>query len=185
MAEIAACPNCQRQLQVPENFFGQTVQCPDCAHQFVVQAPAGAVQTEPPPISSASEIARPPRRLDDDSDYPRRRQKYDDDDNDDDDDVDTRRFVHRYSSPHRGGLIMTLGLVSLIGGWMLCLPVVVGPFAWVMANNDLREIRAGRMDPSGEGMTRTGQVCGILATLVLVLGLLAIGFFCVVGMIKR
>ena len=34
MAEIIHCPKCHRPLQVPENYFGQTVQCPECRHMF-------------------------------------------------------------------------------------------------------------------------------------------------------
>jgi hypothetical protein len=39
-----------------------------------------------------------------------------------------------------------------------------------MGSWDLREIREGRMDPEGEGMTRAGQVCGIVATILMLLG---------------
>jgi hypothetical protein len=29
MAEIATCPQCACKLQVPEDYFGQIVQCPE------------------------------------------------------------------------------------------------------------------------------------------------------------
>ena len=44
-----------------------------------------------------------------------------------------------------------------------------------MATYDLREMREGRMDPTGEGMTRAGQICGIIGTVVLVLVVLYFG----------
>ncbi|MBN2182674.1 MAG: hypothetical protein JW715_12250, partial [Sedimentisphaerales bacterium] len=47
--------------------------------------------------------------------------------------------------PHRGTLILILGILGLV----CC--VICGIIAWVMGNTDLREIDAGRMDPSGRG----------------------------------
>ena len=37
MPAITACPNCQRQLKVPENLLGKTVRCPSCKQTFVAQ----------------------------------------------------------------------------------------------------------------------------------------------------
>jgi hypothetical protein len=69
--------------------------------------------------------------------------------------------------PHRGGLILALAIVS----WLFsCFFLGIG--AWVMANDDLREMAAGRMDPSGEGVTKAGkiiamiQIAGIVALIV-------------------
>jgi hypothetical protein len=75
---------------------------------------------------------------------------------------------------------MALGLVALVGGMSFCAPALIGPVAWALGSWDLREIRAGRMDPEGEGMTRAGQVCGIVASLILLLGTL---FFCFLFMV--
>ena len=47
--------------------------------------------------------------------------------------------------PHRGTLILVLGIVSIF----VC-GIILGPIAWVMGNNDLREMSAGTMDPSGK-----------------------------------
>ena len=63
----------------------------------------------------------------------------------------------RALAPHRGGLILAFGIIGLL----VCLPF--GIAAWVMGNNDLREIGAGRMDPAGEGLTRSGKIIGIIA----------------------
>ena len=65
---------------------------------------------------------------------------------------------------------MAMGLVALVGGLSFCLPAVVGPVAWALGTWDLREIREGRMDPEGESMTRAGLVCGIVATVLMILG---------------
>jgi hypothetical protein len=127
----------------------------------------------PPPPSAA----KPRRYHDDEDDRQRRRRDRDDLDEDDFDDFpDSRRFRQRYL-PHRGGLIMALGLVALVGGLSICVPLFIGPIAWAMGTWDLREIREGRMDPEGTSMTQTGQVCGIVATVLLIL---SVPFLCFV-----
>jgi hypothetical protein len=74
--------------------------------------------------------------------------------------------------PHRGELVLTLGILSLV-----CCPIglVLGIIAWVMATDDLIRMRRGQMDPRGQGQTRAGQICGIIAVAATVLGLLAHG----------
>ena len=66
--------------------------------------------------------------------------------------------------PHRGVLILVLGILSLT----VC--QLTGPFAWIMGNTDMRKIRAGQMDPSGEGMTQGGRICGIIGSIFIILG---------------
>ncbi len=63
--------------------------------------------------------------------------------------------------PHRGGVILTLGIL----GWALCF--VFGPFAWAMGQSDMREMRAGRMDPAGMSLTQAGMVLGIIQSILL------------------
>lgn len=77
--------------------------------------------------------------------------------------------------PHRGTLILVLGILSLT----VCGPL--GIFAWVMGSNDLKEMDAGVMDPTGRGTTNGGKICGMIATLFLIL-LAAIGGLFVLGM---
>ena len=59
--------------------------------------------------------------------------------------------------PHRGVMILVFGIIGL-----LCC-IVFGIVAWVMGNGDLREMDAGRMDPSGRGLTQAGKICGIVS----------------------
>lgn len=54
MAEIVACPNCQRQLQIPESYAGKQVQCPDCKHIFETGSSAGMQSTPPAPKPSSA-----------------------------------------------------------------------------------------------------------------------------------
>ena len=69
--------------------------------------------------------------------------------------------------PHRGGMLLAFGILGL-----LCC-IVFGILAWVMGSNDLKEMEAGRMDPSGEGMTKAGKILGIIGCALAVLGILA------------
>lgn len=58
---------------------------------------------------------------------------------------------------HRGGLVLVFGILSLI--------TFLFPFgiaAWVMANHDLSEMYAGRMDRGGMGMVKAGKACGVI-----------------------
>jgi hypothetical protein len=63
--------------------------------------------------------------------------------------------------PHRGSTVLVFGILSLVTG---CL--ILGPIAWVMGNQDLKEMRAGRMDPEGESATNAGRILGIISTLL-------------------
>jgi hypothetical protein len=58
---------------------------------------------------------------------------------------------------------------------------VFGVMAWVMGTSDLREIRVGRMNPGGAGLTQAGRVLGMISTLVW-LAWLVLGFFVMILM---
>ena len=68
--------------------------------------------------------------------------------------------------PHRATLILVFGILGLVScpGF--------GIAAWFMGNNDLREMDAGLMDPSGRQNTSAGRICGIISAVLLGLGLL-------------
>lgn len=67
--------------------------------------------------------------------------------------------------PHRGTTILVLGILGLV----VC--QVLGVFAWIMGNKDLKAMDQGVMDPSGRSNTNAGRICGIIATILLALGL--------------
>jgi len=92
-----------------------------------------------------------------------------------DDDYGHRRR-RRDTEPHRGGTVLAMGLVSLVGIAVIpVLPVIAGIIGWVMGHTDLRKMRNHAMDPEGEGMTRAGWICSIIGTLLNLLILLACG----------
>ena len=67
--------------------------------------------------------------------------------------------------PHRGTLILVLGILGLI----ICQPV--GIAAWIMGNADLKQIAAGTMDPEGKSLTQIGKILGMIAVIILVIGI--------------
>ncbi len=155
MAEITSCPECQRQVKIPETLIGKMVKCPSCQATFRASSPsqtAGVAAVEEPAFQEPV--------------------GYDDDYEDEDDRPLRRRRRRAYLEPHRGGTILTLGIIGFV-----CLGIVFGPMAWVMGSTDLRKMREGIMDPEGEGLTRAGQICGMIVTILTVVALV---FYCFV-----
>ena len=68
--------------------------------------------------------------------------------------------------PHRGTLILVLGILSLV----VCAPI--GIAAWLMGSGDLKLMDSGQMDSTGRSLTNAGRICGIIATVLLILGVL-------------
>jgi hypothetical protein len=71
-------------------------------------------------------------------------------------------------------------LVESLLGYLLILGVggpILGPAAWIMGSHALRQIRAGVRDPIGTNRAKDGLICGMIATVLFVLGaiILAIG----------
>lgn len=70
--------------------------------------------------------------------------------------------------PHRGTLILVLGILGLV----ICGPL--GIAAWIMGNGDLKEIDAGAMDASGRSLTNAGRICGMIATILLIISVVVL-----------
>jgi predicted outer membrane lipoprotein len=74
----------------------------------------------------------------------------------------------RYPESSQGVLALVLGILSVVS-----LPVL-GPVAWWLGLADTRAVDAGRRDPSGRGAAVAGHVLGIIGTVILGLGVLAL-----------
>ena len=83
--------------------------------------------------------------------------------------------VHKPGSkrePHRGGLILTFGIlsVSFLTLFWCFIPAPValgfGIVAWWMGQIDRRKFRDKSMHPGGESITRAGWICGIIGTVL-------------------
>ena len=81
----------------------------------------------------------------------------------------------RYYRPHRGVLVLVLGILGLTVCGLIGIP------AAFMGLTDLREMNAGRMDPSGKGMTIAGMVMGWVCLAIFALVVLFIGIGAVAG----
>jgi len=188
------CPECKHTF-VATGVETESLPSPSTATTASKPSPPSPPPSSPPSkpaweknSKSGSKSGSKRRKDDDDDDYDDR----DDDDDDDDDDRPRRRSGRRRSRrlsspsrgysyvPHRGGMILAFGLISLIGVLFVPgVPLIFGIIAWVMGNSDMAAIRSGGMDPSGEGTTQAGRVMGIISTLLHLLG--AVGCCCVIG----
>ncbi|MCI0460620.1 MAG: zinc-ribbon domain-containing protein [Gemmataceae bacterium] len=148
MPKTTFCQQCGQELQIPDELMGRMVKCPSCGTTFVATAAGGgggmtAPVPEPEPQYPEPGLAPRPRDRYEDE-YPRRRRSH--------------------MQPHRGSLILTLGIVSFF-----CFSCILGPVSWAMGASDLNKMRNGEMDPEGEGSTRAGMICGIISTILVVI----------------
>ena len=102
--------------------------------------------------------------------------------------VEVQPVTQQPLTPHRGTVILVLGIVGLVipllcsccCGILSIAGCICGIIAWVMANKDLKEMDAGTMDPTGRGTTQAGKICGIisviLAIVMFIISLLFLGF---------
>lgn len=72
---------------------------------------------------------------------------------------------------------LVVGVIALLGGFTCYLPLLLGPWAWVVGRRVVREVDAepDRWDGRGQGMG--GYVMGVVATVLLLLGVLALAAF--------
>jgi phage FluMu protein Com len=85
----------------------------------------------------------------------------------------------QYTAPHRGGLILVLGLL----GFMINCPIFCF-MAWVMGSSDLREMKAGRMDKSGEQLTQVGRVLGMILSIFWIIAFVIFGFIILIAAVN-
>ncbi len=180
-----SCTACGQALRVAEEHTGKLARCPKCG--TVVAVPEAspvlpsvtAIETPsawPGPQAALSPFADQPQPSSDPYAPPTTL-------------LSREPIIVSQLRPHRGGLILALGILSLVFAplgtlccfpfGLLCLPV--GIRAWVMGAADLRKIRAGNMDPSGRGLTQAGMILGIVATLLTVLAVVFLVVAVVVG----
>lgn len=71
--------------------------------------------------------------------------------------------------PHRGGWVLTFGILGLMG-CCCCLSMVFSILALVLGLSDLGEMKKGVMDPSGQTLTTVGVVLGAVGVILAVVG---------------
>ena len=78
--------------------------------------------------------------------------------------------------PHRGTLILVLGILSLT----TC-TIFTGIPAWIMGKGDSAKIKEGIMDPEGEGTTKAGMICGMICCIMTAVSLAIVLFVVIIG----
>lgn len=86
--------------------------------------------------------------------------------------------------PHRGVAVLVLGILGLVlgigcaisTGIGVIVGLIFGIIAWVMGSSDLNAMNAGRMDPSGYGLTQAGKICGMISAIIsiIILGIVLV-----------
>lgn len=71
-----------------------------------------------------------------------------------------------YPEGSQATTVLVLGILSVV----LC--QILGPFAWVMGNNELAAIDGGRRPPENRGTANAGRILGIIGTVLLALGVI-------------
>lgn len=70
-------------------------------------------------------------------------------------------------------------VISIIG--LVCCQIL-GIVAWIMANNELEGIKAGRRNPINEGTANAARIIGIITTVLLGVGVV-LGILAVIGLV--
>lgn len=73
-----------------------------------------------------------------------------------------------YPEQSQATTILVLGILGIV----IC--QFLGPFAWVMGNNELQAIDAGRRAPENRGTANAGRILGIIGTIFLAIGVILI-----------
>lgn len=78
-------------------------------------------------------------------------------------------YAGAYPQEHPSGTtILVLGILGLL----LCAPL--GIVAWVMGNNAMKEAQAQGIEYSNAGTIKAGRILGIIATVLLILGIVSV-----------
>lgn len=147
MAIEVSCPGCSRLLRIDEIHVGQQALCPACDEVFTVSQQNTDEGIASETDASASNPFAP-------SSAPVSW------------DESAAATEYQDVAPHRGTLILVMGLLS----WFCCCGF--GIVAWVMGSQDIKQMEAGRMDPNGLALTKAGYWIGIIS-LLLNLGMVA------------
>ncbi|MBX3285799.1 MAG: DUF4190 domain-containing protein [Actinobacteria bacterium] len=73
----------------------------------------------------------------------------------------------------QGTTILVVGIFSIVLTFICGFGALLGPVAWVMGNSAIREIDAQPGRYSNRGQIQAGRICGIVASALLILGILA------------
>ncbi len=133
-----SCQNCSTTLRVPEEHIGKQARCPNCQTLNLVPAMGEQVFADFGPDRFPEATKQPATN------------PY----------VSTAAPMQTYQTAHRGGLILGMGIMSLVCN----IAFLPGILAWILGRSDLKQMKAGTMDREGEGLTQAGMIMGIIMT---------------------
>lgn len=159
MPVTITCPHCRKQLQMQEAHLGKQVRCPACQKAFAAEAseeevPDVRVFEVPEERSPVAARASKRREEEGSLDFTEKSKSR------------GRSGEAADRKPHRGALILVLGLLGFflagcpLAGWIL------GGLAMKMGAKDVYEMAFGRMDRSGQGMTQVGKIFGMVTVVL-------------------
>jgi len=82
-----------------------------------------------------------------------------------------------YQEDSQATTVLVLGILSLV----VC--QILGPIAWVMGNNELAGIDAGRRPPQNRGTAQAGRILGIISTVLMIIGVVFLFIFLIIGLV--
>lgn len=68
--------------------------------------------------------------------------------------------------PHRGPMILGMGIASMLLVIPCFVGAILGIITWVYAQTDLREMKQGIRDPTGQTLTNAGRVLAIISCII-------------------
>lgn len=81
-----------------------------------------------------------------------------------------------YPETSQASTALVVSIVSLV-----CCQVL-GIVAWIMANNELEAIKAGRRSPANEGTATAARIIGIVSTVLFGIGFVLLLFALITGL---
>ena len=96
-----------------------------------------------------------------------------------DNELDDYDGPHGRVEPHRGTLILVLGIL----GFVVC--GFLGIAAWLMGKRDLELMKNGQMDKEGEALTRVGYILGLIETILMVVTFAVVLLMIVISVAAR
>lgn len=155
------CPSCNTTLRVPDAHAGKNAKCPHCDSIVLVEA---GTQSPQPPFKQADagqpnfgqpNFGQPNAGAGNPYASQSTAPGY----------GAGMGSQSGYVNPHRGGLILTMGILALVMNFM----AIPGILAWIMGRSDLKQMDQGLMDNEGRGLTTAGMIMGIIGTCFMIL----------------
>lgn len=79
-----------------------------------------------------------------------------------------------YRERSRATTALVTGIIGLVGGLLTGVLILLSPVAWLVGQQELTAIDAGRRDPANRSRANTGRVLGIVGTVLLVVALVIV-----------